>query len=132
MRLRQVDIDNFNSYTSELRILHGYRVGKFNNVFSAGTQVFNNDLHRRQLGVGTTRSDFDLSLTVPGWGRDLHLKTKNIAVFVQNSIEVKPGLMITPGMRMEYGGSDMTGKISYYDSQELPTRGDHSFTWLAA
>jgi Fe(3+) dicitrate transport protein len=31
---------------------------------------------------------------------------------------------------MEYGGSDMTGKISYYDSQELPTRIDHNFTLL--
>lgn len=129
---RQVDIDNFNSYTSELRVLHNYRVMQFNNVLSAGVQMFNNDLHRRQLGVGTTGTDFDLSLAVPGWGRDLHLKTKNIALFAQNSFELLPGLMITPGMRMEFGGSDMTGTISYYDGSEIPTRIEHNFPLFGA
>ena len=76
---RQVDIDEFNSYTAELRLLQQYSVGKQTNVLAAGIQYMNNDLHRTQLGKGTTGSDYDLSLVEPGWGRDVHLKTKNVA-----------------------------------------------------
>ena len=78
---RQVDIDNFNSYTSELRLLHTYSLFNLENTLAGGIQYFNNDLHRRQLGKGTTGTDFDLTLTDPTWGRDLHFRTKNIAFF---------------------------------------------------
>ncbi len=51
---RQVDIDQFNSYTNELRILQQYHTGKYLSSFAAGVQYMHNDLHRRQLGKGTT------------------------------------------------------------------------------
>lgn len=124
---RQVDVDHFNSYTSELRILHRYTLGKTENALVAGVQVFNNDLHRQQLGKGTTGTDFDLTLIDPNWGRDLHFKTKNIALFVENSFRVLPNLTITPGARLEVGKSDMSGSISYYDPGNLPTSIDHKF-----
>jgi len=59
---RQVDIDNFNSYTTELRLLQNFSL--FNKMSSivAGVQYMNNNLHRRQQGKGTTGTDFDLSL----------------------------------------------------------------------
>ncbi len=62
---RQVDIDNFNSYTTELRLLQHYSIGKKTASLVTGIQYMNNDLHRRQLGKGTTGSDYDLSLSVP-------------------------------------------------------------------
>jgi Fe(3+) dicitrate transport protein len=123
---RQVDIDHFNSYTSELRLLHQYSLGNVRSTLVGGVQIFDNDLHRQQLGKGTTGTDFDLTLTDPTWGRDLHLKTKNIAFFAENSFQINR-LTITPGMRMEIGKSDMTGIITNYDPGDLPNTIEHNF-----
>ena len=76
---RQVDIDRYNSYTTELRLLKIYRLAKQTSSLAAGIQYMNNDLHRTQLGKGTTGSDYDLSLINPAWGRDLHFKSSTAA-----------------------------------------------------
>jgi Fe(3+) dicitrate transport protein len=95
-------------------------------ALSAGVQVFKNDLHRQQLGKGTTGSDFDLSID-GAFGRDLHFRSNNIALFAENVFWVTPLWSVTPGVRMEIGSSDMTGTISYYNEEELPTTIDHKF-----
>ena len=123
---RQVDIDNYHSYTSELRILHEYRLGKMPTILVGGVQLMNNDMHRRQQGKGTTSSDFDLSIT-GNWGRDLHFKTQNIAIFVENRINLTSKLAISPGFRIESGESKMSGIISYYDPEKLPNVIPHRF-----
>jgi Fe(3+) dicitrate transport protein len=127
---RQVDIDNFNSYTTELRMLHHYGLFNTRHSFTAGVQVFNNDLHRRQLGKGTTGTDFNLGLTEPGFARDLHFKTKNIALFIENSFNVTEKWSVNPGIRFESGRSDMSGTITYYDPGNLPNAISHSFPLL--
>lgn len=123
---RQVDIDNYHSYTSELRVLHEYRVGKLPSILVGGVQLMNNDLHRRQQGKGTMGSDFDLSIA-GNWGRDLHFKTQNIAVFVENRIYLTPKLAVSPGFRIESGESVMSGIISYYDASKFPDAIPHRF-----
>lgn len=123
---RQVDIDNYHSYTSELRVLHEYRVGKLPSTLVGGVQLMNNDLHRRQHGKGSTGSDYDLSITGT-WGRDLHFKTQNIAFFVENRIYLTPKLAVSPGFRIESGESVMSGKISYYDASKFPDAIPHRF-----
>lgn len=127
---RQVDIDHFNSYTSELRLLHQYTIGAVAGVLAGGIQLFNTDLHRQQLGKGTTGSDFDLTLTSPTWGRDLHFKTKNIALFAENSFVLTDNLTLTPGIRVELGESVMSGVINYYDAGRLPNTIRHRFPLL--
>lgn len=127
---RQVDIDNFNSYTVEASLLHQYLLFNRLHAITVGAQLFNNDLHRRQLGKGTTGSDFDLTLVDPKWGRDMHFKTKNIAVFAENNFRLSNKLTVSPGFRWEHGQSDMTGYISYYDQQDLPNSITHDFMLL--
>ena len=124
---RQVDIDNYHSYTSELRLLHEYDFLNTTSSLLVGAQVMNNDLHRRQQGKGTTGSDYDLTLIQPGWGRDLHFKTNNIALFLENNFRLSERLSLTPGMRAEFGESDLGGSITYYDSEELPNTIEHHF-----
>ncbi|MFN3851820.1 MAG: TonB-dependent receptor family protein [Spirosomataceae bacterium] len=126
---RQVDIDNYHSYTSELRMLHQYSLGKVNSILVGGVQYMNNNLHRRQQGRGTTGSDFDLSIS-GAWGRDLNFKTQNIAFFVENRFSITPKLSITPGLRIESGESNMSGTISYYDPTKLPNTIPHRFPLL--
>ncbi len=127
---RQVDIDGFNSYTAELRVLQEYRMGKQTNVLAAGVQYMNNDLHRRQLGKGTTGSDYDLSLVQPGWGRDVHLKTKNIALFAENKFQLLKNLSASAGARVEIGETNMSGTISYYPDNQVPVSMNHKFPLL--
>ena len=126
-KLRQVDIDNFKSLTSELRLVHQYRVGGLNSFLSGGVQLMKNNLQRRQLGKGTAGSDFDLSLTNPVWGRDLHMKTRNVAVFLENLLYITPKLTVSPGFRVETGTTEMTGTITYYQPEALPNSINHKF-----
>ncbi|MGZ5136164.1 MAG: TonB-dependent receptor domain-containing protein, partial [Flavitalea sp.] len=124
---RQVDIDRFNSYTSELRILHEYSIGKQTSSLAAGIQYMNNDLHRTQLGKGTTGTDYDLSLVDPVWGRDVHLKTSNVAWFVENKFQLLRNLFLNAGARIESGRTDMSGKITYYPDNTIPLSIKHHF-----
>jgi Fe(3+) dicitrate transport protein len=129
---RQVDIDNYNSYTSELRLLNSYKFLKHTAYLAAGIQYMNNDLHRQQLGRGSTGTDFDLKLDkAPGdsinWGRDLHYRTSNLALFIENRINLLSNLSLSTGFRIENGQSKLRGKINYYPDDELPNNIQHSF-----
>lgn len=126
---RQVDMDRFNSYTSELRFLQFYEVAGRPAALTAGVQYMNNDLHRRQQGKGTTGSAYDLSIT-GDWGRDLHFKTQNIAFFAENRFNLTTKWTVSPGIRVESGQSDMTGRISYLEAQEVPNSIKHKFPLL--
>ena len=59
---RQVDRDYYNGFTTEARILHNYNLGNHTSTLSAGVRYFTEDTKRKQKGVGTTGSDFDLHL----------------------------------------------------------------------
>jgi Fe(3+) dicitrate transport protein len=127
---RQIDIDRFNSYTAELRLLQEYSLGRQINLIAAGIQYMNNDLHRTQLGKGTTGSDFDLALVDPAWGRDMHFKTHNVALFAENKFQLLKNLSVIICARIEMGQTDMTGTIIYYPENEIPVSIKHSFPLL--
>jgi Fe(3+) dicitrate transport protein len=129
---RQIDIDRFRSYTTELRLLHEYEFARFANVLVSGVQYMNNNLNRSQLGKGTTGSDFDLTLLDPQWGRDLYLRTTNIAFFTENNIRLTDKLRVGIGVRVESGKTDLTGKISYYPEEQIPVTMDHRFPLIGA
>lgn len=126
---RQVDIDNFHSYNTEWRLLHRYTVRAVRATVAAGVQLISTDLHRRQLGGGTTGTDFDLSLVSP-FRRDMHFRSKNLAVFVENQFALTNRLTISPGIRIEQGKTEFRGAIDYYDPLNLPTDINHKFTLL--
>ncbi len=128
---RQVDIDNFNSYTQELRLRQSYFFKTIKGTLTSGVQLMTNDLHRRQLGKGTTGSDYDLTIT-GDWGRDVHLKTENLAVFVENLFEITPKFFLTMGGRYENGHSDMSGAIKYLASENVPLSIKHAFPLFGA
>jgi Fe(3+) dicitrate transport protein len=108
---RQVDRDYYNGYTTEARLLHSYSLGKIKSVLSGGARFFYEITKRRQKGVGTADSDFDLGLIQP-YGIDLHLKTHNYAVFAENTFQLTPAFSITPGVRYEVIKTDLTGVIN--------------------
>ena len=123
---RQVDIDRFHSRTVEARLLHCYYLGKQQHKLAAGIVYMNNDLHRRQLGKGSRGTNYDLRIEGE-FGRDLHFKTVNVALFAENSFALTSRWTVSPGVRMEMGESEMSGRISYYTVHPLPTVIRHQF-----
>lgn len=126
---RTVNIDAFNSRTTEVRLLHHYHIGQLQSVVSSGISYFHNDLHRTQQGKGTTGSDYDLTIT-GDWGRDLFYRTRSAAFSLENMIYLTKALSISPGLRFEYGKTDMDGFISYLDPENIPNRIDHNILSL--
>lgn len=125
---RQVDVDKFNSFTSELKLSHDYQIGQMSSVLVAGVQVMNNDLNRRQMGKGTTGSDYDLTLVgTDGWGRDMHFKTKNVAVFAENLLYLTRRWTVSPSFRLESGQTDFSGYIRYLKPEVVPNSIPHRF-----
>jgi Fe(3+) dicitrate transport protein len=129
---RQVDIDSFHSWTTTLKLLHRFQLGGREHAIAAGVEVMDNELQRRQRGVGTTGSDFDLSLARPGWGRDLLLVSGNLAGFVEQSFSVSDAWRVNIGARVESGDSDMSGVAVGYAPGELPNTIRRGFTLLGA
>lgn len=129
---RQVDIDRFNSYTNELRLLQHYYTGRKSHTLVAGIQYMNNNLNRTQLGKGTTGSDYDLALVEPGWGRDLYFKTHNLAAFAENSYQLLEKLTINTGVRVEMGKTNMTGTIKNYPENDIPVTLNHRYPLFGA
>ncbi len=107
---RQVDRDYYTGFTTEANILHSYQIGSIKTVVSGGVRYFTQLTKRRQKGIGTSGSDFDLSLT-GGYGIDLRLKTQNVAVFAENTFHITPEFSITPGWRIEHIRTSLAGVI---------------------
>lgn len=129
---RQVDIDQYHSYSQELRARHHYSLFNKPSTVVAGVRYINNDLHRMQLGKGTTGFDYDLSLTDPQWGRDLHFKTQNVSLFAENMLQLSKQWLLTTGIRYENGETRMHGTIKNYTAGEIPINIPHRFALLGA
>jgi len=126
---RAVNIDMFNSRTTELRMLNQYRIGKFKNVLSTSIRYFNNDMTRKQRGIGTNGSDYDLTVQpVNGFsfGRDMKYKSQSIAIAIENLIHINSKFTIAPGIRYENGYTNFSGYISYLDAEDIPNQIKHN------
>ena len=64
---REVGIEKMQNSTSELRISHRYQLGKQKSTIAGGLRYSYAWFNRKGGGEGTTKSDFDLSITGP-WG----------------------------------------------------------------
>lgn len=124
---RQVDIDRYNSYANEVRLLHHYNLFNKKNTLAIGIRYINNNLIRFQAGKGTTGFDYDLTLTDPAWGRDLTFKTRNISIFAENLMQITSRLSATAGIRYENGETNMSGTIKNFDTQKIPVNISHRF-----
>lgn len=122
---RQVDRDYYNGFTTEARVLHRYKLGRLTSSLAGGVRYFTELTKRRQKGVGTTGSDFDLSLVKP-YGIDLRLHSTNYAAFAENLFQLTPQLSVTPGLRYEIIRTKMDGVINNA-SYPITYRGNRNF-----
>ena len=108
---RQVDRDYYKAFTTEIRFLHNYTTGNIKNTLAAGARFFTEQTKRKQKGIGTTGSDFNLNLTAP-YGINLTFNTINYALFAENIFYATKKLSITPGIRYEVIQSKLNGIIN--------------------
>ena len=127
---RQVDIDRYNSYTAELRFLRPWRAGGLDHVLVVGGAAGDNAMHRRQQGVGTTGSDYELAVAEGGFGRDVRYKTVSGAFYVENLFRLNSRWSLVPGARLELGRTRLLGRLAYYDPADTPKRIVHRYPLL--
>lgn len=112
---RQVDSDNYKNFGVENRNLYRYNVGKIKNNLAFGVRLYQANTERFQKGVGTTGSDFDL--TIEGkFPTELEFLTKNFAFFAENQFKITDKFSVTPGVRYEHiNSTSKNGIISLKD-----------------
>ena len=105
---REVENENMNNTTTEIRLLHNYKFAKMNNTLAGGLRYTYAWFKKQSGGEGTTGSDFDLSITGE-FEKNIDFTTTNIAPFVENIFRINNHLSITPGFRFEYLKSTSNG-----------------------
>ncbi len=116
---RQVDRDWYKNIGGELRFLQKYNLLGNESALSAGIRVYSGETTRKQGGIGSVNSDFDLEIVsrqTSNFGsfdykRELNFTTKNGAAFIENMFQLTKRLSVTPGLRMEYINSGAFGTI---------------------
>jgi Fe(3+) dicitrate transport protein len=125
---RQVDIDRYVTRTLEWRVHHDTHLGPTPVSLSGGIALADNDTRRRQQGVGSRGSDYDLTIAAgTDFRRDLHYRTRNLAAYAEGEIAVTPRWTLVPGVRVERGTTRMTGRLAYYDPANSPRDIEHRF-----
>ena len=122
---RTVDIDRFNSHTAELRYKYVYQLMGMSSSLAIGLRGFNNIMWRRQLGTGTTGSDFNLTVEPNSFKRDLKFHSQSMALSAENTVFLTPRLSVSPGFRFEAGNTVAYGNISYLQNDSIPRNIPH-------
>jgi Fe(3+) dicitrate transport protein len=116
---RQLDRDFYNNTGVEIRYLKEYQLNSQKNALSIGLRAYDGRTQRKQVGIGSGESDYDLSIvqlysTSSGsleYKKDLSLRTQNAAFFVENLFTLNKRLSIVPGFRFEYINTGVKGYI---------------------
>jgi Fe(3+) dicitrate transport protein len=105
---REVESEDMNNATTEVRLTHNYALGKMKNTLGGGIRYTYAWFKKQSGGEGTTGTDFDLSITGE-YEKDIDFTTTNLAPFVENIFRVNDRFSITPGFRFEYLKSTSNG-----------------------
>ena len=113
---RDVDIDVYNTISSEIRLNKGFKLGKKQQTLTGGIRYCLSDIQRLQKGIGSGNSDFDLSVVPDNSGnyyqKDLDLQTTNFAAFAEQLFMVGNRLSVIPGYRVESINSLVSGRTN--------------------
>ncbi len=107
---RRVDSDSYKNLGVENRNIYRYKLGKTTQNLAFGVRLYQANTERFQKGVGTTGSDFDMTIE-NRYPTALTFTTKNIAFFAENQFKITDKFSVTPGMRFEHINSLSNGRI---------------------
>jgi len=121
LNTRQVDRDFYSNYGSEIRTTYRYQIKNKEHILAGGIRAYSGNTRRDQNGVGTTGSDFDLSLLNPQYGRSLTFSTVNYAAFAENIFKIGKRIKLIPGVRFEYIDNSVAGYINTTATGAIPS-----------
>ena len=96
---REVEIEDMNNATTELRLLHNYKFKGIASTLAAGAR-FSYSWFTPQEGEGNKGTDFNLGYTE--LEQNSEFITLNAAPFIENIFHVNDRFSVTPGVRFEY------------------------------
>jgi Fe(3+) dicitrate transport protein len=126
---RQLDRDYYQSLGMEFRHLIHWGFGGKTHVLSAGIRAFSGSTRRKQLGTGTSGSDYDLSLN-SDYRRNLHYLTTNFALYAEQLFRVSNQFSISPGFRLEQIGNQRSGRFGTLAESQMPAESLNRFLFL--
>ena len=107
---RQINRDYYQSYTVDVRMIRKYNLLGHESALSGGLKYSNISTDRKQNGVGSTGTDFDLTLT-GDYGINLLFRTVNYGAFAENLFRITNKLSVTPGIRYDYLNTMQNGTL---------------------
>lgn len=111
---RDVDIDVYNTLSSEMRFNKSFSIAGKKQILTGGLRYCLSDIHRLQKGIGSKGSDLNLTVVFDNTGkfyqRDLDLQTENIALFAEQLFEIGKRFSLAPGFRAESIRSSISGR----------------------
>ena len=119
-RPRQADVGQprslikgeYQNLSSEVRLMHKYRIGKRPAVFLTGTKLFAGRTVQQQ-GQANDKSGPDFFFTNPDTlTSDYIFPGRNVAWFVENIFNITPKWSLTPGFRAEFIDTRSDGYFS--------------------
>ncbi|WP_425637914.1 TonB-dependent receptor domain-containing protein [Algoriphagus yeomjeoni] len=122
---RNLFVDDFRNFGSELRLIYNYRLGKQENAFLIGSRYYNGFTDRKQ-GLGSAGNNADFSFLNPQnlEDADYDFPGRNISVFAENVFNLSDKISLTPGIRVEYIRTAANG---YYAGNTLVPDPDTGF-----
>ena len=122
---RQLNRDYYQSYTVDIRMIRKYNLLGQESALSGGVKYSNISTDRKQYGVGTTGTDFDLTLT-GAYGFNFLFRTVNYAAFLENIFRITDKLSVTPGVRYDYLNTTQNGTLYSVYNDYRPVSGSTS------
>jgi len=116
---RQVDRDSYGNVGAELRLVHRSRIGPVPTHISGGLRAYSCATQRRQRGVGTSGSDFNLDLNQP-YANEFAFTTRNAAFFLEAQLRISERFSVVPGARMELIRSTIGGRSVTWPDGAVP------------
>ncbi|MEX2567731.1 MAG: TonB-dependent receptor, partial [Cyclobacteriaceae bacterium] len=114
---RNLFVDDFRNFGSELRLIYNYRLGKQENAFLIGGRYYKGFTDRKQ-GLGSAGNDADFRFLNPRNLEDVDydFPGNNFSLFAENVFNLSDKISLTPGIRVEY---IQTAASGYYGGSTL-------------
>ncbi|MFM7769209.1 MAG: TonB-dependent receptor family protein, partial [Bacteroidota bacterium] len=110
---RQVDKDEYINWGAELRVRRDYSLfNRFQSVV-AGARIYNGNTDRFQKGIGTTGSDYNMSISNLGFRNVYDFNTQNAALFSEIPVYISKRFLFVPGFRYEFIHAKTSGMTNY-------------------
>lgn len=114
---REVEKKYMRSTSNELRYSNRYQLGSIYGQLAAGVKASYSNFEQFEDGVGTNGSGFNFSVSNNYFEEELEFTTTNLSPFIENVFYLGDRLTVTPGIRMEYIKSTVSGEKEDEQSQ---------------